>query len=186
MIKVNTPLDDRAILGLQAGDEVLISGVVYTARDKAHERFIETLEKGDILPFNLEGQVLFYAGPAPAKSGAIIGSIGPTTSYRMDSFTPTLLACGVKGMIGKGSRSEEVRKAIRKNKSVYFVATGGTAALLSQHVVKAKVIAYEDLGPEAVYELELKDFPVIVAIDYRGKDFYVESLKVYSQEKNNF
>ncbi|MDO8886424.1 Fe-S-containing hydro-lyase [Candidatus Oleimmundimicrobium sp.] len=177
MIKINTPLNNETICSLSAGDKVLISGVVYTARDKAHERFIEVLKKRDKLPVNLEGQVLFYAGPAPAKPGKVIGSIGPTTSGRMDLFTPYLLSCGLKGMIGKGSRSESVKKAIRENKAVYFVATGGIAALLSKHIKRAKIIAYEDLGPEAVYELELENFPVVVGVDCRGKDFYVESLK---------
>ncbi len=174
MIRINTPLDDEMICDIYAGDEVLVSGVVYTARDKAHRRFIEALKRGDELPIDIRGQVLFYAGPAPAKPGEVIGSIGPTTSSRMDPFTPELLSRGLKGMIGKGPRSESAKRAIKENKAIYLVATGGAAALLSKCVKRARVVAYEDLGPEAVYELELKDFPVVVGVDCRGKDFYVE------------
>jgi len=182
MIKIDTPLDDGKIIKLHAGDEVIIGGVVYTARDKAHKRFIETLRKGDKLPFDIAGQIIFYAGPAPAKPGEVIGSIGPTTSSRMDSFALELLEHGLKGMIGKGPRSKEVKEAMVEHKAVYFTATGGVAALLSQYVKRAKIVAYEDLGPEAVYELEIEDFPVVVAVDCRGNDFYVESSKIWSHE----
>ena len=165
-------LDDAVIENLKAGDLVFISGTIYTARDAAHKRIVEALRKGEELPFDLKGQVIYYAGPAPAKPGRPIGSVGPTTSYRMDPFAPILLKEGLKGMIGKGSRNKEVKEAIVKYKGVYFGAVGGAAAYLARCVKKAEVIAYEDLGPEAVRRLEVVDFPAFVINDIYGNDLY--------------
>ena len=170
--KIKTPLDDKKIKGLKAGDKVLITGTVYTARDVAHKRFIEALDKGAKLPVNLKNQIIFYAGPTPAKPGMVIGSCGPTTSYRMDDYTPKLLEVGLKGMIGKGRRSKEVVESIKKNGAVYFVAVGGAAVFLSRAVKKSEVVAYSDLGAGAVRELEVEDFPVIVGVDSSGNDIY--------------
>ncbi|MDP3013463.1 MAG: Fe-S-containing hydro-lyase [Candidatus Subteraquimicrobiales bacterium] len=172
MISVVTPLKEKDLKNLSAGDEVLISGLIYTARDEAHQRFVEALKRKEKLPLKLEGQILFYASPTPAKTGKVVGSIGPTTSGRLDVYTPLLLELGLKGMIGKGKRSLKVKEAIKKYRAVYFIAIGGAAAFLSQFVKKAEVVAYEDLGPEAVYKLEVKDFPVIVGIDTLGNDIY--------------
>jgi len=163
---LKAPLSDKEIDQLKAGDEVLISGKIYTARDAAHMRF------GDSPPFDVKGQVLYYASPTPTPPGKVIGSIGPTTASRMDSFTPALLKQGLKGMIGKGRRSKEVIEAMKKYKAVYFVVPGGAAALLSKHVKKSRVIAYPELGAEAVLELEVADFPAIVAIDAKGNDLF--------------
>ena len=174
---LNTPLSDDDIIKLKTGDKVLISGVIYTARDAAHKRIVEAIESGEKLPFDLNGQVIYYAGPSPAKPGSVIGSCGPTTSSRMDSYTPKLIEHGLKGMIGKGLRSKEVKSAMMKYKSVYFAAVGGVAALLSKTVIEAEIIAYPDLEPESVRRLVVKDFPVIVAIDINGNDIYVKSDK---------
>ena len=172
-IKITAPItDDSVIEKLNAGDFVLISGVIYTARDAAHKRIVEALDRGEELPFDLKGQVIYYAGPAPAKPGKPIGSVGPTTSYRMDPYAPRLLEAGLKGMIGKGSRSKEVIEAIKKFKGVYFGAVGGAAAYLSRCVKSAEVIAYEDLGPEAVRRLVVVDFPAFVVNDIYGNDLY--------------
>jgi len=178
---IQTPLDDNTISGLKAGDKVEVYGVIYTARDQAHKRIVEAMEKGEPLPFELQGQIIYYAGPSPAPPGKPIGSIGPTTSARMDAYTPTLLAHGLKGMIGKGPRSAEVKTAIAKYNAVYFAATGGVAALLSSYVKKAELIAYPDLGPEAVYRLEVEGLPLIVAVDSHGGDIYEENRKLYRQ-----
>lgn len=164
MIKLHTPLTKDKIENLTKGDKVLISGTIYTARDQAHKRIVDTIERGEKPPFSIENSVIFYVGPSPAKPGEAIGSAGPTTSYRMDPYAPYLLDRGLSGMIGKGVRSEEVTDSIKKNKAVYFIAVGGAGALLSSRVKKAKVIAYEDLGPEAVHELEIEDFPCYVWI----------------------
>jgi len=166
--KIKTPLTKSELKKLKAGDRVLISGVIYTARDQAHKRIVDNIDKEEV-PFPLSGALIYYAGPTPAKPDEIIGSIGPTTSYRMDAFTPALLKAGVLGMIGKGQRSDDVISAIRKHRAVYFLAGGGFGALLSQRVKKAKVIAYKELGAEAVRELEVENFPVIVGIDSFGK-----------------
>ncbi len=174
MISLKTPLQEIDIEKLTVEDKVLLSGTIYTARDKAHQRMELLLKKGEELPFDPRGQVIFYAGPAPAKPGRVIGSIGPTTSKRMDAYTPFLLEKGLKGMIGKGERSGEVRKALKRHKAVYFAAIGGAAALLSQYVVQAQVHAFEDLGPEAIYRLTVKNFPVVVAIDSSGRDLFRE------------
>lgn len=166
MIKLTTPLNDKVVLGLKAGDQVLLSGKIYTARDAAHMKF------GAKPPFDLKGQIIYYASPTPTKPGRVIGSIGPTTSSRMDAFAPALFKMGLKATIGKGRRSKEVIDAMKKNKAVYFVVPGGAAALLSKHVKASKVIAYPELGPEAVLELSVEDFPAIVAIDAKGKSLF--------------
>lgn len=172
ILSLTTPLRDEDVAKLKTGDRVLISGVIYTARDAAHKRMVELLDAGKELPFDVQGQVIYYAGPAPAKPGAVIGSCGPTTSYRMDPYTPRLIQQGLKGMIGKGTRSDEVKKAIMDHKCVYFVAIGGLGALLAKTIKEAEIIAYPDLGPEAIRRLVVKDFPAIVAIDVRGEDIY--------------
>lgn len=163
---INTPINQKVIRGLRAGEEILISGTLYTARDAAHMQF------GQKPPFKLSTAILFYASPTPTPPGKIIGSIGPTTSSRMDAFTPELLKQGLKVMIGKGNRSPEVIAAIKKYKAVYLVAPGGVAALLSRHVKKSRIVAYPGLGPEAVHELEVTNFPSIVAIDSRGNNLF--------------
>lgn len=171
-IIIDTPLTDEVVENLKAGDMVLINGYVYTARDAAHKRLVELINDDAPLPFDLKGQVIYYVGPTPAPPGKVIGSAGPTTSSRMDSYTPLLLSLGLKGMIGKGQRSEEVKQAIQKYKAVYFLATGGAGALLSRHIVSAEEIAFPELGTESIKRLLLKDFPVIVAIDCHGGDIF--------------
>jgi len=171
-IVLKTPLTDEDLERLKTGDRVFINGVIYTARDAAHKRMIELLDSGQELPFDIRGQVIYYAGPAPAKPGAVIGSCGPTTSYRMDVYTPKLIESGLKGMIGKGTRSREVKESMMVHKAVYFAAIGGVGALLAKTVKEAEVIAYPDLGPEAIRRLVVEDFPAIVAIDVRGEDIY--------------
>jgi len=160
------------IKNLRAGDKVLFSGVIYTARDQAHKRLVATINKRKRLPLDLEGQIIYYCGPTRTAKGKIIGSCGPTTSARMDTFTPLLLKSGLRGMIGKGSRSEAVRGAVRKYQAVYFLTYAGCGALLSQYVKKAQIIAYRDLGPEAIHRLEVKNFPLIVGIDSQGRSIY--------------
>lgn len=169
-MNIRTPLGDTE--KLKAGDKVLISGTLYTARDAAHKRFIELINQGKDLPFDIKGQIIYYTGPTPAKPGMIIGSCGPTTSSRMDSYTPQLLEMGLKGMIGKGSRGKEVIEAIKRYKAVYFLAVGGAGALISKTIKKAEIIAFPELGPEAVRRLEVEDFPAIVAIDCYGGDIF--------------
>ncbi len=168
---IQTPLDYKTISSLRAGDEALLSGAIYTARDQAHLRLCELMENKKELPFDLEGQIIYYCGPAPSRNRPI-GSCGPTTSGRMDPFTPKILSLGAKGLIGKGKRSDEVRNSIKKHKAVYFVAPAGAGAYLSTKVKKSEVVAFSDLGPEAIYRLEVKDFPVIVGIDSKGRDIY--------------
>ena len=177
--KVNLPLTEKTLKSLKAGDNVLLSGVLYVARDAAHRKMIETLDRGEPLPFGIKGQTLYYMGPSPAPPGKVIGSAGPTTSVRMDAYTPRLLAAGLKGMIGKGVRSPAVKDAIKKYKAVYLAAVGGAGALLSKTIIKSEVIAYPELGPEAVLKLEVKDFPVTVINDIYGGDLYVEGKKKY-------
>jgi fumarate hydratase subunit beta len=172
--KIDLPLTDKVIKDLKAGDSLLLSGILYTARDAAHKRMVEALERGEPLPFDIKGQTLYYMGPSPAPPGRVIGAAGPTTSARMDIYTPRLLAAGLKAMIGKGERSEEVKAAMRRHGAVYMATVGGAGALLAQAVVRAEVIAYPDLGPEAVLRLELKDFPATVINDVHGGDLYVE------------
>ncbi|HPR18233.1 MAG TPA: Fe-S-containing hydro-lyase [Candidatus Cloacimonadota bacterium] len=171
-IHLTTPLRDEDLEKLQIGDKVYLSGTIYTARDAAHQRLVELIEQEKPLPFDLKGQVIFYVGPAPTPPGKVIGSAGPTTSYRMDPYAPALLAAGLKGMIGKGARSKAVIEAMQKYKAVYFAAIGGAAALISQSIKSAQVIAYEDLGPEAIRRLVVENFPCIVANDVRGNDIY--------------
>jgi len=178
-IKIKTPLSDEDVQNLKIGDSILITGKIYTARDAAHKRLIDLIEKNESLPLDLKGQIIYYVGPAPAKPGYVIGPAGPTTSGRCDPYTPALLALGLKGMIGKGVRSKEVREAMEKYKAVYLAATGGAAALISKNIKAVKIIAYEDLGPEAIRELEVEDFPVIVANDAHGGDLYEEGIKKY-------
>ena len=172
MIKIKLPLNDEAISKLKAGDEVLLSGKIYTARDQAHKRLYDAIKNKRKPPINLQGQVIYYCGPTKTPKHKVIGSCGPTTSSRMDEFAPFLLGVGLKGMIGKGRRSKEVVKAIKKYKAVYFLAYAGLGALLAKYVKSNKLTAYLDLGPEAVYELEVKDFPVIVGIDSFGRSIY--------------
>jgi fumarate hydratase subunit beta len=176
---LKTPLMPETIKKLRVGDRVLLSGIIYTGRDMVHRRFMEVLQKGEDLPIDIKGQVLFYVGPAPARPGYPIGSCGPTTSYRMDKFTPMLYERGLLGTIGKGKRSPEVREAIKKYGGVYFVATGGVAALLCKSVKSAKIVAYEDLAAEAIRELHVEDFPVTVGNDCHGGDIFEEGVKKY-------
>lgn len=180
--KITTPFSPEIIKTLRAGDRVLLSGKIYTARDAAHKRLVELLDKGEKLPVDISGQVIYYVGPAPAKPGYVIGSAGPTTSYRMDAYTPKLLSIGLKGMIGKGMRNDEVKKAIKKYKAVYFAAIGGLGALLSKKIKSARVIAYEDLGPEAIRELEVDDFPLVVINDCYGDDLYIKGVEKYRKQ----
>jgi len=178
-ISLSLPLKEQDIVRLKAGDRVLLSGVLYTARDAAHKRLVEALERGEKPPIDLKGQVLYYVGPSPAPPGKAIGSAGPTTAYRMDRYTPRLLHEGLRGMIAKGPRSEKVKDALRQHKAVYLAATGGAGALLSKTILKAEVVAYADLGPEAVRRLEVKDFPAIVINDSLGGDLYQEGKEKY-------
>ena len=157
---------------LKAGDKAIFSGTLYTARDQAHKRLVEAIKKGKKLPIDLKGAVIYYCGPTKTPKGKIIGSCGPTTSSRMDIFTPVLLKSGLKAMIGKGTRSQEVARAIKKHKAVYFLTYAGCGALLAKYVKKNKPVAYKDLGPEAIYKLEVKDFPLIVGIDAKGRNIY--------------
>ena len=170
--EICTPLKDGVIKEIEAGDVCYISGTIYTARDAAHKRMIETLDAGDKLPFDIKDQVIYYLGPTPARDGQVIGSAGPTTSTRMDKYTPKLLDLGLKGMIGKGKRSPEVVEAMKKNTAVYFAAVGGAGALLSKCIKKSEVIAYDDLGTEAIRRLEVERLPVIAVIDCGGTDKY--------------
>lgn len=170
--KIALPLTGDMVRELKIGDRVVLSGYIYTARDAAHKRMLESLKQGKELPFDIKNQTIFYVGPSPAKPGQIIGSAGPTTSYRMDPYSGTLLDLGLKGMIGKGLRSHDVIESIKKNTAVYFVAVGGAAALIAKSIVSKELVAYEDLGTEAIYKLEVKDFPVIVVIDHFGNCLY--------------
>lgn len=170
---IKTPLDQATIKEIKAGDFVYITGTIYTARDAAHKRMYESLQRNENLPFDLTNNVIYYLGPTPAREGQVIGSAGPTTSSRMDKYTPLLLDKGLKGMIGKGKRSEEVRESIIKNEAVYFAAIGGAGALLSKSIKSAKVIAYDDLGTEAIRELYVVNFPAIAVIDCEGTNQYI-------------
>lgn len=170
--KITTPLDDKRVMELKAGDSVLITGDIFTGRDAAHKRLIELIKQGKELPIDIKGQVIYYVGPAPAKPGYPCGSAGPTTSYRMDPYAPPLLDRGLKGMIGKGLRSKEVIESMKKNKAVYFGAVGGAAALIARSIKNSEVVAYEDLGAEAIHHYYVEDFPAIVVIDYLGNDLY--------------
>ena len=171
-IEITAPLTDPIVQGLRAGDEVLISGTVLTARDQAHKRLCECIEQGQSLPVDLDGALIYFVGPTPAAPGRVIGAAGPTTSARMDAFTPTLLALGVRGTLGKGYRDQSVRDAMVKYGAVHFVTIGGAGALLSKHIIKSEIIAYEDLGTEAIRLLEFQDFPAFVAYDCHGNSVY--------------
>jgi len=171
-IRVYTPLKEEVILSLRAGEEVLLSGIVYTARDAAHLRMIEILRQGKSLPFTPEGQIIYYTAPTPTPPGKVIGSCGPTSSYRMDELTLPLLKSGIKGTIGKGQRSLKLRRWLREYKAIYFLALAGGGAYLSTKVKTIRLVAFEDLGPEAIYQVEVDDFPLIVGIDAYGEDIY--------------
>ena len=176
-IHLRTPLKEDDLKELKIGDKVLITGTIYTARDAAHKRLVDLIEAGKELPFDIKGQIIYFVGPAPARPGMPIGSAGPTTSYRMDPYSPILLDAGLKGMIGKGPRSKEVIDSMIKNKGVYFAAIGGAAVVMAQSVKAAKIIAYEDLGTEAIRELRVENLPCIVANDIYGKDLYEEGVR---------
>ncbi len=179
---IHAPLVREEIQSLHAGDSVLLSGTIYTGRDAAHKRLCAMIEAGDVLPFDIRNQVIYYAGPCPAKPGDAIGSCGPTTSYRMDAYAPVLCDLGLIGMIGKGQRSETVVRAIQRNGGVYFAATGGAGALIATCVKQAEVIAFEDLGTEAIRRLEVENLPLIVAIDAHGGNLYEEGPKAYRRQ----
>jgi len=180
-MNITSPISAKVIEKLTVGTKVNISGVVYTARDAAHHRIIQALDSGEKPPFEPEGQTIYYVGPSPAPPGKVIGAAGPTTSRRMDTYTPRLLAAGVKAMIGKGSRSPELRKALKKYKAVYLATTGGAGALLAKSVRKIEPIAYEDLGPEAIMRLTVEDFPAVVANDIYGDDLFEREKKAYKK-----
>lgn len=178
---INVPFDVDIVKELKAGDYVYLTGTIYTARDAAHKRMYEALQNGEALPFDIEGNVIYYMGPSPAREGRPIGSAGPTTASRMDKYTPALLELGMRGMIGKGRRTEAVRESMMKNQAVYFAAVGGAGALLSKSILQAEVIAYEDLGTEAIRKLEIKDFPVIVVMDCEGNNLYDMAIEQYKE-----
>jgi len=179
-VHMTTPVSAEEISKLNAGDEVYLTGVIYTARDAAHKRLVDLVKEGKELPFDVKDQFIYFVGPTPAKPGKVIGSAGPTTSYRMDAYSPTLLDLGLRGMIGKGSRSQEVKDSMVKNKAVYLAAVGGAAALIARTIKSAEVIAYDDLGPEAIRRLEVENFPAIVVNDVNGNDLYIQGAKQYS------
>jgi fumarate hydratase subunit beta len=179
---LTTPLSDADVESLRAGDRVRITGVLYTARDAAHGRLWPLIQEGKPLPIDVRGQIIYYTGPSPARPGDVVGSVGPTTGSRMDKFTPALLELGLKGTIGKGHRGQAVKDALKQHKGVYFGAVGGAGAVLSEYVKKLEVVAYEDLGTEAIRRLEVKDFPVIVINDCHGGDLYQDGMKAYARE----
>ncbi|MEG1256691.1 Fe-S-containing hydro-lyase [Clostridium sp.] len=181
--RITTPLTEEKVKGLRAGDSVLLSGVIYTGRDAAHKRLADLLEKGEELPIDVKDSIIYYVGPTPAKEGRAIGSAGPTTSYRMDAYTPALLDHGLRGMIGKGLRNSEVIESMKKNKAVYFGAIGGAAALIGKCVKKAEIVTYEDLGAEAIRRLEVEDLPVVVIIDSEGNNLYEMGREAYLNSK---
>ena len=178
-IRLKTPLSGEDVGKLKTGDRVLLNGVIYTGRDAAHKRLYDLLKEGKEFPFDIRGQIIYYVGPTPARPGQVFGSAGPTTSYRMDAYAPALIEKGLKGMIGKGMRSDAVKEAMKKHQAVYFAATGGAGALLAKKVKRTEVVAYEDLGPEAIRRLEVEDLPVIVINDVRGNDLYIEGERKY-------
>jgi fumarate hydratase subunit beta len=181
-MKLTTPLSDEIVSTLHAGDRIEITGTIFVARDAAHKRMVEALDRGETLPADLTGQIVYYMGPSPTKPGHVIGSAGPTTSGRMDRYAPRLIEIGLKGMIGKGLRAAPVKDAIKKYKAVYFAATGGAAALIAQRIKKAQVIAYEELGAEALQKLEVENFPVIVVNDMYGGDAYEDGKKQWARK----
>ncbi len=178
---INAPISNEDAKSLKSGDYVYITGTIYTARDAAHKRMYESIEKNEALPINMENNIIYYMGPSPAREGRPIGSAGPTTASRMDKYAPTLLDMGLKGMIGKGKRTQEVKDAIIRNGAVYFAAVGGAGALLSKCIKESKVIAYDDLGTEAIRELKVENFPVIVVIDSEGNNLYETSIEKYKK-----
>ena len=178
---ITVPMTEEEAHALKAGDSVLISGTVYTARDAAHKRMDETIKRGEKLPFDVKDNVIYYMGPSPARPGRAIGSAGPTTASRMDRYAPKLLDMGLRGMIGKGKRTDEVKEAVMRNGAVYFAAVGGAGALLSKAIVSSEVIAYDDLGTEAIRKLEVRDFPAIVVMDSEGNDLYKTAPEEYRQ-----
>ena len=178
-LKINAPMTREEARKLKAGESCLISGVIYTARDAAHKRLCELVAKGEKLPFDVENSIVYFVGPTPAKEGQVIGSAGPTTAYRMDAYSPTLISLGQTGMIGKGKRSDDVVNAMKKHGAVYFGAIGGCGALLSDCIKKCEIIAYEDLGAEAIRRLEVEDFPVVVIIDSEGNNLYETGRREY-------
>jgi fumarate hydratase subunit beta len=179
---INAPISQETAKSLRAGDYVYITGTIYTARDAAHKRMYEALQNNEALPISMENNIIYYMGPSPAREGRPIGSAGPTTASRMDKYAPKLLDLGLKGMIGKGKRSEAVKEAIIRNGAVYFAAVGGAGAILSKCITDSQVIAYDDLGTEAIRKLEVKNFPVIVVIDSEGNNLYETAIKQYSKE----
>lgn len=179
---INVPLSDEDAKSLKSGDYVYLTGTIYTARDAAHKRMYEAIGNGESIPMEMKNNVIYYMGPSPAREGRAIGSAGPTTASRMDKYAPTLLDMGLKGMIGKGKRSQEVKDAIIRNDAVYFAAVGGAGALLSRSILSSEVIAYDDLGTEAIRKLEVKDFPVIVVIDSEGNNLYETAIAEYKKE----
>ncbi|WP_334292690.1 Fe-S-containing hydro-lyase [Caminicella sporogenes] len=182
MKRITTPLTKEKVESLKAGDTVYLSGIIYTGRDAAHQRLVDAIENGNRLPFDLKDQVIYYVGPAPARPGKVIGSAGPTTSYRMDDLTVPLLNLGLSGMIGKGSRSKKVIDGMIKNKAVYFAAIGGAGALIADCIKESEIIAYEDLGPEAIRRLKVENFPVVVVIDSKGNNLYETERKKYERK----
>ena len=178
---INAPIDNEIVNSLKAGDCVYITGTIYTARDAAHKRMYEAIKNGENIPFELKNNIIYYLGPSPAREGQVIGSAGPTTSSRMDKYTPLLLEHGLKGMLGKGKRSDNVIESMHKNNAVYFAAIGGAGALLSKCIKKAEVIAYDDLGTEAIRKLYVEDFPVIVVIDSEGNNLYETAIEKYKE-----
>jgi len=180
--EITPPLSDAEVETLKAGDRVRITGVMYTARDAAHGRLFPLIEKGEKLPIDVKGQIIYYTGPSPARPGEVVGSIGPTTASRVDTFTPALLELGLKGTMGKGYRGQAVKDALRQYKGVYFGAIGGAGAVLSRFVKKVEIVAYEDLGTEAIRRLEVESFPAIVVNDCHGGDLYQDGMKAYARE----
>lgn len=179
--RLQAPLSDDDVLALKAGDNLLISGVIYTARDAAHKKLAELMDQGEPLPLDMRGQIIYYVGPTPARPGQAIGSAGPTTSGRMDAYTPRMLEHGMKACIGKGSRNAAVKDALQKHKGLYLAAVGGAGALLSKRITACEVVAYPELGAEAIHRLEVKDFPVTVINDAHGNDLYLEGAKAYAR-----
>jgi fumarate hydratase subunit beta len=179
-IRLTPPLTDADVEKLKIGDRVMISGVIYTGRDAAHKRLVDLIQAGKPLPFEVKGQIIYYVGPSPAPPGRVIGAAGPTTSYRMDAYAPELIRLGLKGMIGKGARNQAVKDAMIRHKAVYFAAIGGAGALMAQSIKKVDIIAYEDLGPEAIRRMEVENFIAVVVNDVRGNDLYEEGVKQYA------
>lgn len=179
--RISAPISNEDIKNLKAGDRVIIDGTVLTARDAAHKRLVELVDKGEELPVDLQGQIIYYVGPTPSKPGDVIGAAGPTTSGRMDAYTPQVLREGVKAIIGKGARSQEVKDALKENNAVYLAAIGGAAAKIKDTIKQSEILAYEDLGPEAIRQLEVEEFPVVVVNDAYGNDLYEEGRKKYAE-----